>query len=255
MSLHFKRAGQGKPIVLLHGLFGSLDNLGAISRELSSEFDVISIDLPDHGRSSHSEQFSYDAYAQQVIDVINLNELEQVSLLGHSMGGKVAMHLALNYPEKVSNLIVADIAPVQYGSRHNKVFDALRAVDLAGINSRKQAEQAMAHFIDEQGVIQFLLRSLVQKPEGGFQWRFNLDMLQRDYHLLTQGISHPNSYEAPTLFIKGGNSDYITNEHRPQIMNLFPTAKAKVIQGAGHWLHAEKPSIFAKLVRDFVTTN
>ncbi|UAA37271.1 alpha/beta fold hydrolase [Paraneptunicella aestuarii] len=254
MSLNFKRVGEGKPIVMLHGLFGSLDNLGSISRELQSQFDVISVDLPDHGRSPHSPSFSYEQYAKQVLDVIELNELEQVSLLGHSMGGKVAMHMALNHPEKISSLIVADIAPVQYQARHNKVFDALKAVQLDKISSRKDAEKAMSQYIEEQGVIQFLLRSLTQTPDGKFAWRFNLDMLMRDYSQLSEGISHPIPYEAPTLFIKGGNSDYITAEHRPVITQLFPNASAKVMQGTGHWLHAEKPGVFAKLVKDFVTT-
>lgn len=252
MSLNFKRVGQGKPLVMLHGLFGSLDNLGGISRALRNQFDVISIDLPDHGLSPHSANFDYEDYAQQVIEVMNINELTAPAILGHSMGGKVAMHIALHYPDKISELIVADIAPVQYDPRHNNVFNALKAVNLNDISGRKEAEHTMLQHIEEQGVVQFLLRSLVKTPEGKFAWRFNLDLLIRDYANLSQEISHTQPFIKPTLFIKGGNSNYITSEHRPVINQLFPNATAKIMQGVGHWLHAEKPVVFAKLVADFL---
>jgi len=252
MTLHFKRTGSGQPVVLLHGLFGSLDNLGMVTRYLYKQFDVISMDLPDHGQSPHTEQFSYVNYAQMVMDTITALGLSQPVLLGHSMGGKVAMHIALHYPDMVSKLIVADIAPVKYSPRHNNVFAGLQAVDLAQIQSRKEAEAMMAQHIVEPGVIQFLLRSLSKNEHDQFQWRFNLPLLLRDYAQLSDGIDSDTPFEKPALFIKGGESEYITSAHRPVINRLFPHATAKIMQGTGHWLHAEKPSVFSKLVADFI---
>ena len=252
MTLHFKRAGSGSPIVLLHGLFGSLDNLGMIARHLSKHFDVISMDLPDHGLSARTKHFSYAQYAQWVVDTITHLGLAQPVLLGHSMGGKVAMHLALHYPSVVSKLIVADIAPVSYSSRHDAVFAGLQAVTLDKLRSRKDAEALMAQHINDPGVIQFLLRSLSRNDRNQFEWRFNLALLLRDYALLSDGIMHDVPFQPPTLFIKGGESQYITSAHRTIIQQLFPNAAAKIIQGTGHWLHAEKPVIFSKLVVDFI---
>lgn len=253
MTLHFKRVGSGSPIVLLHGLFGSLDNLGMIARHLCKEFDVISIDLPDHGLSPHTKHFSYQQYAQLVVDTITQLDLMQPVLLGHSMGGKVAMHIALHYPNMIGKLVVADIAPVSYSARHDNVFAGLQAVALDKLQSRKDAEALMAQHIKEPGVIQFLLRSLSKNDSNQFEWRFNLALLLRDYALLSAGIHHDVPFEHPTLFIKGGESQYITSAHRPVIQQLFPKAAAKIMQGTGHWLHAEKPAIFSKLVVDFIS--
>lgn len=255
MTLHFKRTGSGKPVVLLHGLFGSLDNLGMVTRHLHKTFDVISVDLPDHGLSPRTLQFSYQKYAQRVVDTIDHLELEQPVLLGHSMGGKVAMHIALHHPDKLSKLIIADIAPVTYSPRHDNVLAGLQAVQLDKLNSRKDAETMMATHIVDPGVIQFLLRSLAKNDRDQFEWRFNLELLLRDYSLLSEGISHPQPFEKPTLFIKGGASNYITQDHRATINGLFPQASAKIMQGCGHWLHAEKPAIFSKLVSDFINAN
>lgn len=255
MSLNHKRVGEGAPLLMMHGLFGSLDNLGMVSRALRHDFDVISVDLPDHGLSPRSDNFSYDAYAQQVLTLMDHLGLDCPAILGHSMGGKVAMHIALHYPERVSQLVVADIAPVRYTPRHQNVFNALNAVDLASISSRKDAEEAMMQHLEEFGVAQFLLRSLGKDENGHFVWRFNLDMLMRDYDNLSQEISHTQPFHKPTLFVKGGNSNYITAEHRPIINQLFPNATAKIMQGTGHWLHAEKPSVFSKIVTDFLTRN
>jgi len=255
MYLNYVVKGKGEPLVLLHGLFGSLENLGVIARQLQEEYQVISIDLPDHGQSPHSAQFSFAGYAELVVNTLKQLGLESVSLLGHSLGGKIAMEIALNHPEMVNNLLVADIAPVSYKPRHQNVFAALKAVDLKNIATRQQADQAMSEFLSEAGVRQFLLKSLVKDEQGRFAWRFNLDMLIRDYDVLSAGIESNSQYRSRVLFIKGANSDYITREHQEHITRLFPNAEAKIIANTGHWLHAEKPFVFAGIVSSFLEGN
>ncbi|WP_438863198.1 alpha/beta fold hydrolase [Neptunicella sp.] len=249
--LNFQQQGQGQPIVLLHGLFGSLENLGMVARGLESSMQVISIDLPDHGQSYFSDQFSYANYAEAVIQLLDHLEIEQCHMLGHSMGGKVSMQLALQHPQRVQKLIVADIAPVAYPPHHNRIFAGLNNVDLTTITSRSDADKALSMHIEEAGVRQFLLKSL-QQTEQGWSWKFNLPLLQRDYEQIAAGIDSEQSFKQPTLFIKGTESDYITTEHRPQIQRLFPHAKAQLMQGCGHWLHAEKPQVFNRLALNFI---
>ncbi|XOV77707.1 MAG: alpha/beta fold hydrolase [Aestuariibacter sp.] len=250
MLLNYTIAGQGEPLILMHGLFGSLENLGVIAKQLQQQFQVISIDLPDHGRSPHSNQFSYQQYAQSIVDTLDSLQIGECHLLGHSMGGKVAMTIALSNAKRVKKLLVADIAPVKYEPRHDNVFKALTAVDLDNISSRTEADKQMAQYVEEIGVRQFLLKSL-EKTDTGFRWRFNLNMLQRDYESLSAGMDSSNSFDKPTLFVKGGNSNYISEAHQQAILQLFPRANAKIINDTGHWLHAEKPFVFAGIAERF----
>lgn len=252
MILNYDIKGRGETIVLLHGLFGSLENLGVIARQLEDEYQVISIDLPDHGKSPYSKQFSFDFYAKCVAETLESIGARQVNLLGHSLGGKVAMQLALTQPALISKLIVADIAPVAYNPRHQNVFNALQNVKLEQITSRQDADKAMAEFVTEAGVRQFLLKSLYKTDEGQYAWRFNLPLLIRDYPRLSAAIISDRTFAGRTMFMKGGNSDYITRDHQPAIARLFPTAEAKIINGTGHWLHAEKPAVFAGIVSRFL---
>lgn len=237
--------------MLIHGLFGSLDNLAVIRRDLDKDFQVLSVDLPDHGLSSWSSDFSFADYAEQIVALLDHLGLEQVHLLGHSLGGKVAMYLALHHPSRVTSLLVADIAPVAYPARHEAVLAGLNAVDLQSTTSRNHANEQMAEHIVEPGVRQFLLKSLYQ-TNSGWNWRFNLTLLQRDYALLSGAIESDNQFTDPVLFVKGGQSDYLLSEHRPAIGKLFPNSQAKIIQGTGHWLHAEKPHIFNRVAREFL---
>lgn len=238
-------------ITLIHGLFGSLDNLSTVRRALEHEYNVLSVDLPDHGNSFHSDTFSFESYGNSVVELLNHLNISDTHLLGHSLGGKIGMQVALSFPTKVNKLIVADISPVEYQARHNNVFKALNAVDLDAISSRTEATKLMSEHLDDIGVIQFLLKSLNNKA-GNWNWLFNLSMLQRDYQYLSQGISSSSRFDSPTLFIKGGKSDYILSEHRPAIMQLFPQSQAKIISSAGHWLHAEKPDTFNRIISAFL---
>ncbi|OIQ46601.1 MAG: alpha/beta hydrolase [Gammaproteobacteria bacterium MedPE] len=254
MGINFKRIGQGQPVILIHGLFGNLDNLGRLARHLSERFEVISVDLPNHGLSSHIETFDYPRLAAELADLLSNLALSQCHFVGHSMGGKVAMQLALDFPQLVKSLVVADIAPVTYSHRHTHIFDALNAIDLSTLANRSDATTIVTNHGIDAGTAQFLLKNLA-KENDAFIWRCNIANLAANYETIIGGLTGCEQFDGATLFIKGENSDYILSEHRPQIMQYFPKAQAKIIQGTGHWLHAEKPASFNKIVGDFIAKN
>lgn len=239
------------PLVLLHGLFGSLDNLGMIKKAQQEHMQVLSIDMLNHGQSPHVDTFDYDDMAQTVLELLDHLDIVQCYLLGHSMGGKVAMKIALMRPNLVKKLIIADIAPVQYQARHHNVLKGLSGLNPATVTSRKQADQILAEHIVEQGVRAFLLKSLEITPDGA-KWRFNLTAIKNNYDKLSQAIEADNAYTKPVLFIKGSNSDYIKPEHRDMIGRLFPASRAHVVNDTGHWLQAEKPAVFNRIVSRFL---
>ena len=251
MILHTEITGQGQAIVLIHGLFGSYENLGVIARALAGQWQVVNLDMRNHGRSDWEDTMSYALMAEDIKDTLDHLGLDQVALLGHSMGGKISMEFALRYPQRVSKLILADISPVQNRPRHLEILSALAAIDLQSLTSRQQADQQLALSIAETGVRQFLLKSLYKEDEQ-FHWRFNIKALIANYQLLLEAPPSKGPYTGPTLFIKGADSDYLLPEHQSLIQQLFPHSKAKVIMGTGHWLHAEKPVAFAKIVTDFL---
>jgi esterase len=240
-----------EPVVLIHGLFGSYENLGVIERSLSEQYQVINVDVRNHGRSGHSADMNYQLMAEDLAQTLDSLSVKKAAILGHSMGGKLAMAYAVTYPERVTRLILADIAPVGYPPRHNSIFTGLNSVDLTQIENRTDADKQLAQHVKESGVRQFLLKSLI-KEDDTFQWRFNLSALYDNYAALTGNPIDSGSYHGPVLFIKGGDSDYILPEHKATITKVFPAAQAKIIQGTGHWLHAEKPAAFTKLVKDFL---
>jgi esterase len=237
--------------MLIHGLFGSLDNLSMLRRELEDNFQILSVDLPDHGKSQFTESFSYQNYANLLLALIDKLDIPQLSLVGHSMGGKVAMKMALEKPTIISNLIILDIAPVAYEPRHSNVFAGLHNVELEIISDRKQADESLGKTIDEPGVRQFLSKSLYQ-TDSAWQWRFNLALLYRDYDKISEAIVSSQAYNGPTLFIKGERSDYLKAEYRDAVLALFPKSSFKVVGNAGHWLHAEKPAICGRIITDFL---
>lgn len=252
MILHYQLAGSGPLVVLIHGLFGSYENLGSIARALTDDFQVLNIDVRNHGRSAHSAEMDYTVMAADVADTLAHLALTPYAIIGHSMGGKIAMEFALRQPEATQRLVLADIAPISYSTgRHQQIFAGLNSIDMSTLANRRDADEQLAAFIPEVGVRQFLLKSL-DKTDDGFRWRFNVPALQHNYASLISAPATQGQFTGPALFIKGSESDYILPEHRPTIMQLFPGAQAKVIQGTGHWLHAEKPAVFNKLVRDFL---
>ncbi|WP_440904109.1 alpha/beta fold hydrolase [Catenovulum sp. SX2] len=252
MLLNYTQAGAGNNLVLLHGLFGSSDNLAQLAKYLSEFFLVTNIDLPNHGASAHSPSHSYLDMARDLTDTLAALNIDKCHLFGHSMGGKAAMTFALLNPKKVASLIVEDISPVTYPNRHQDVFDALTELNLPQLTSRNQAVSQLNQKINSMGISQFLAKNL-QRNGDSWQWKMNLPVLQKAYPDIAafpQNIGQ--AYQGATLFIKGMDSDYITAEHQNDILQRFPKAQVKVIQGTGHWIHAEKPNIFNKIVADFL---
>jgi esterase len=253
MKLNFKQySTQGEPLLIMHGLFGSLGNWAWHSRELAKDFAVIGLDLRNHGGSPHSDEMNYACMAQDVLEFMDDHAIERCHLLGHSMGGKVAMQLALSAPQRVDRLVVADIAPVTYPGQHDSVFEGLLAIDLDSIGSRSAADVVLAQYEEDELVRQFLLTNLLKKPEGGFYWRVNLPALQANYVRLRERPPADGVFAGPVLFVKGALSNYIVEQHRDEILQRFPQAKTKVIMHTGHWLHAEKPQTFYRIVHSFL---
>lgn len=250
IELNYEIQGSGSSVVLLHGLFGDLDNLKGLGRELQQNYQVIYVDLRNHGDSPHSDSMDFAVMAADLQQLLSRLKRDAVHLVGHSLGGKVAMEFALRYPQQALSVVAADIAPVAYEAKHHHILDALSALDLGAIHSRKQADQALAKHIDTLGVRQFLLKNL-RLDDGTFCWRLNLLALQHHYPTLAGAVSS-GSYAGPILFIKGGDSDYLLAEHEAAIRQRFSHVELKVIEGTGHWLHAEKPQIFNRLVMAFL---
>ncbi|MFQ2190395.1 alpha/beta fold hydrolase [Aeromonas jandaei] len=252
--MNFKEQGQGPAVILIHGLFGSLDNLGLLARALGEHYRVISVDLRNHGTSFRSDDMSYPAQAADILALMDHLGLDQAAIVGHSMGGKVGMQLAKLAPARVSRLVVADMAPVAYPhSRHQNVFAGLNATLATLPQSRSDAERILAEHIEIAGVRQFLLKSFA-KGDDGWQWRFNVPALEENYANIMGWPEDERRFEGPVLFIKGGDSDYMQPQYSEAALAQFPAAKVRVIAGTGHWLHAEKPMLFNKLVVDFLST-
>lgn len=252
-GVFYKKQGQGEPLVLIHGLFGSNENLGSLARLFAEHFTVYSIDLPNHGRSSHSESTDLNQMVNEVCEWLDLIGVDSTHILGHSLGGKVAMEIALGHPQRVKRLIVMDIAPVHYESQHNDVFDGLLAIDVDNIDSRADAEKTLKSYVEETAIRSFLLKNLARETGGGFSWRMNLSAIHQGYSQLIKENTNDTVFDGETLFIKGGNSDYIKEEYRDEIVKRFPKTNLKVVANTGHWLHAEKPDIVAKLAIKFLS--
>jgi esterase len=255
IDLNFRVSGQpaddqGAPLIILHGLFGTLDNWGGQVKTLAEHFQVFALDLRNHGRSPQSPAMDYSLMVQDLIAFMDRQQLDRIALMGHSMGGKVAMQMALDHPERITQLAIVDIAPVAYPPGHDDVFAGLNAIVLNQLASRREADQQLSKHIQDATVRQFLLKNLY-RDEGKFRWRMNLEALQKNYPKLAQAPRSETPYTGPTLFIKGGESDYIRDAHREVTLRLFPHAQAKVIAGAGHWPHAEKPPQFTRIVQRF----
>ena len=249
--MNYVVSGQGEAVVLLHGLFGNLDNLKSLGSELEKSHQVIRVDLPNHGQSLHVDDLTFEIIIDQLNKVVDECHIKKTHIVGHSMGGKVALAYSLIHPEKCLSIVAADIAPAKYTRRHDTVFDALQSLPLDGKSDRRAALQ---HLIDsnvDNATSQFLLKNL-QRTELGFRWKMNLDGLYNSYNNLIDWPYSQLQYNGPCLFLLGGDSNYVTAEHRNVIIAQFPKASAKTIQGTGHWLHAQKPVVFNRIVKEFI---
>jgi len=253
VELNYKKIGdEGEVVLILHGLFGSLDNWQTMARRLSETgLQVYSVDLRNHGKSPHTSETSLQLMAEDVEQFINSKDLENITLIGHSMGGKTAMQLAMNQPELLNKLVVVDIAPKPYLPRHNTYFEAMLGLDLASITSRRDAKNALGETVKNIGVLQFLLKNLDRKKEGGFEWKFNLHALYNNYENLLSGLHSDVQFNKPTLFMKGGLSDYLSQSDLELIQTNFPNAVIETIDGAGHWVHAEAQNEFFTAITNF----
>ena len=237
------------PIVLVHGLFGSLDNLGVLARDLVTDHDILQVDMRNHGLSGRSDEMTYAAMAEDLLDTLNESQIEKATFIGHSMGGKAVMALSALAPERIAGLVAIDIAPVDYHvRRHDEIFAAINAVTDAGAATRQQAATVMRQHLNEEGVVQFLLKSFV---DG--QWRFNVPVLWEQYDNIVGWQTVP-AWPHPAQFIPGGNSPYVTDACRDALLAQFPEARAHVIAGAGHWVHAEKPEAVIRAIRRYLTS-
>ncbi len=251
MKLFFRQYGSGEPLLIIHGLLGSLDNWHTLSKTFATSFRVLAVDLRNHGRSPHAETFTYAAMAEDVLELMDSEHIDVAHLIGHSMGGKVAMTLALSSPGRVGRLVVVDIAPRSYPRLHDELLEALMSINLGAFQSRQQVDDALSGKIPDLAVRQFLMKNLARDSAGSFFWKANLEAISRKYEQLASEIRASAPFPNPTLFIRGERSHYMLESDTPAIHGLFPKARIVSID-AGHWIHAESPARFAEVVQQFL---
>lgn len=254
VELNFRKTGEGYPLVILHGLFGSSDNWQSFAlRMAEKQFEVYTVDLRNHGRSPHHPEHSYKAMAEDVLLLIKNEIRKPVALMGHSMGGKTAMRTALDFPEWIDKLIVLDIAPSAYPVLHAEIIAALKSIDLNTLTSRSEANNILSEKIKQEDTRQFLLKGLYRSDDNRFAWRFNLDVLEKEIEKIGEAVDSDIPFAKPTLFIRGEKSNYVREEHFPQIRKLFPQSETLTAPAAGHWIHADNPEWMGEAVRYFVS--
>lgn len=259
MQLNFKKySDAGEPLLVLHGLFGSLTNWGAHCKKFAEIFAVYGIDLRNHGDSPHADDMNYQLMAEDVHELMQQLKIKQCYVIGHSMGGKVAMQLALTYPKLIRKLIVVDIAPVAYTSKsdgHAKILQGMEALKLEELRNRNDAEAQLQTFVEDEATRKFILTNLSRSEGAGFTWRLNLKSIHQNYNKLREKLEGDEPYTKPVLFVKGALSDYIHLKYEKEILRLFPAASVKIVMEAGHWVHSERPQVFQKIALDFLQSD
>lgn len=252
MELNYKEFGQGDPVIILHGLFGTSDNWQTIAKKLAEHYTVFILDQRNHGRSPHDDEFNYHLMAEDLKDFMEQHWIHQARIIGHSMGGKTAMQFALEYPDMVEKLVVVDIANQNYQGGHEAIFKALFSLDLGNIKNRKEADAALETQIEDFGVRQFLLKNLSRNKSGQYEWKMNLPVIYKNYAAILSAVNGDYPFEGATLFVKGGLSDYITSDNFELTQTSFPNAELKTIEKAGHWVHAAAPAELLLLLDKFL---
>lgn len=250
MKLHFRELGEGQPLMILHGLFGFSDNWQSHAKKLAEYYRVILVDLRNHGHSPWSDDFSYDLMSDDVFELCEDLKLEDFILVGHSMGGKVAMNFAQKHEVLLDKLVVVDIGIKEYPMHHEHILAGIHAVDLPNITARRQAEDQMSAHIDSEGIKQFLLKNLYWKERGVLEWRMNVHVLEREMKNILSALDQVE-VAVPTLFIRGAMSNYILDEDIESIEELFIDSEIETIENAGHWVHAEAADVFLETLLSF----
>jgi pimeloyl-ACP methyl ester carboxylesterase len=252
MKLFFRELGQGQPMIILHGIFGSSDNWLTQAKLFSAHYRVFLIDQRNHGQSPHDDAFDYPVMVADLLEFIDEHRLENPIIIGHSMGGKVAMNFAVAYPDKLEKLIVVDIAPRPYNLEHYVIIDGLKAVPIQQLASRNDADAALVPYVPEPDVRQFLLKNLQRKAEGGFSWKINLPVIDKNLSNIGLDLQFEGTFEKPTLFIRGGKSKYVRDKDMARILEVFPMAIMETLD-TGHWVQAEKPKDFVDVVEKWLS--
>ena len=251
MKLFCRQMGKGQPLIILHGLFGMSDNWQSLAKQFADFFEVHLLDLRNHGRSPHSTNFSHFHMAEDLLTYIDQHQLSNAIILGHSLGGKVAMKFAVQHSSKIDKLVVVDISPRHYPVHHDTIIQGLESLDFTSIVTRRQADEELAKYVHQADVRQFLLKSIYWKDKKKLALRFNLSSISENISNVGESLDQEATFDKPTLFLKGQNSDYITDDDEELIFEHFPNAKIEIISDCGHWLHAEKPKQFFEIVCRF----
>lgn len=251
MQLYYREFGQGSPVIILHGMFGFSDNWQTIAKGLSERHLVITPDLRNHGQSPHAPTHTYPDMAEDIRLFMERHWMFSANLVGHSMGGKVAMQFALDHPDQVDRLVVVDMEPGQATDNHRDIFKALLDMDFSKIRTRNDADDFLHTRIPDYGTRQFLLKNITRHADGSFAWKMNLPVIWKHYPDILGPVSG-KPYPKPALFIRGGKSNYVLDSEIPAIKALFPKAEIATIAGAGHWVHADKPAELLGLLQEFL---
>lgn len=253
MKLFSNIIGTGKPLVILHGFLGMSDNWKTLGKKYSElGYEVHLVDQRNHGRSPHSDDFSYELLSADLLEYCQTHQLDKIDLLGHSMGGKTAMQFACIHPKKINHLIIADISPKYYAPHHQDILDSLLALDFTEIKSRKEAELELSNYIKDVGTKMFLLKNIYRKNTTQFGLRINLDILSKKVIEIGKPLEENGIFEGKTLFVKGEKSNYILETELDILKKHFPNYQLATVKNAGHWLHAENPVDFFNYTSDFL---
>lgn len=251
MNLFYRELGEGQPLIILHGLFGSSDNWYTLSKTFATQYKVFTVDQRNHGQSPHTPEHTYELLTSDLEEFIANNNIEQPILLGHSMGGKTVMNYALKNPSLVSKAIVVDMMPKSYPVHHDHIVEGLESINLSTLTSRNEADRILSEKIPEPDVRQFLLKNLTRSENGSFVWRINLPVLSKSIAAMVDSLVYTGKFEGPALFIKGVKSNYYKPGDENKVAELFPNATWATLD-TGHWVQAEKPTEFADAVLNFI---
>ena len=263
MEMFFRKLGSGSPLIIIHGLYGSSDNWLTIGKELARDFEVYLVDLRNHGNSPHTDRHSYALMKLDLLEFLDRHDIEKAVLIGHSMGGKVAMVFALEFPERITSLVVIDIGPKSYHSLkdyssqandHMNILIGMQSIDFSKVKTREDVDIQLSSFVKSSKVRNFLLKNIRRERDNIFSWKINVPVLIKELPSVLEGLDPKIAGITgfPVLFVKGGNSDYLLDEDFPEIKNFFPTAEFITIPDAGHWLHAEQPELLLKALWNFL---